>query len=56
MICSHCQVGAGWNSSWRVTGDEGLLSGASRYHAWCTGCPCQHTIGASSALVVPHVA
>ena len=56
MICSHCQVAAGWNSSWRVLEDEGCAAMACKYHSLCTGCPCQHTIGASSALVVPHVA
>lgn len=52
MICTPCIDGAKHNRAWRAGGGTHFLDLAETAHRECTGCTCQHAIGADS-LVVP---
>lgn len=53
MICKPCAKGAAHNKAWRAGGGQTFLDLAAEEHASCTGCCCQHAIGADSLAVTP---
>jgi hypothetical protein len=53
MTCSKCVEGAKWNRAWRAGGGTSILYLAEVAHNQCTGCTCQHAIGADSLVVTP---
>lgn len=54
MICRMCLQGGRANKAWREHGSAFNLDQAREAHSMCTGCDCQHAVGADSLVVNLH--